>query len=128
MLFMREKKVSSLEGLRYLDKQYQILSSKYPGRLIQLAQMVSFNLRESVIGSYNTFLCEESQFTGHPVHEILSQNWLQLSNTKVSDILLEAARPRTINRKIFHRAGAFPGKEHIAVPTCQCRNFFKIVL
>ena len=78
VIYEREKelKVSSLEGLRYLDKQYQILSSKYPGRLIQLAHMVSFNLRESVIGSYNTFLYEESKFTGLPVDEILSQNWL----------------------------------------------------
>ena len=90
----KELKVSSLEGLRYLDKQYQILSSKYPGRLIQIDHMVSFNLRESVIGSYNTFLYEESKFTGLPVDEILSQNWLQ--HTKVSDILLEAARPCTI--------------------------------
>ena len=69
---VKELKVSSLEGLRYLNKQYQILPSKYPGRLIQLAHMVSFNLRESLIGSYNTFLYEESQFTGHPVDEILS--------------------------------------------------------
>ena len=124
MLFMREKKVSSLEGLRYLDKQYQILSSKYPGRLIQLAQMVSFNLRESVIGSYNTFLCEESQFTGHPVHEILSQNWLQLSNTKVSDILLEAARPRTIEKysiELVH----FLGKNIPQSPSVNAENFSK---
>ena len=98
VIYEREKelKVSSLEGLRYLDKQYQILSSKYPGRLIQLAHMVSFNLRESVIGSYNTFLYEESQFTGLPVDEILSQNSLQ--HTKVSDLLLEAARPCTIEK------------------------------
>ena len=58
--------------------------------------MVSFNLKESVIRSSNTFFYEKSQFTGHPVDKILSQNWVQLSNTKVSDILMEAARPRTI--------------------------------
>ena len=127
VIYEREKelKVSSLEGLRYLDKQYQILSSKYPGRLIQLAHMVSFNLRESVIGSYNTFLYEESQFTGHPVDEILSQNWLQLSNTKVSDILLEAARPRTIEKysiELVH----FLGKNIPQSPPVNAENFSKL--
>ena len=86
--------------------------------------MVSFNLRESVIGSYNTFLCEESQFTGHPVDEILSQNWLQLSNTKVSDVLLEAARPRTIEKysiELVH----FLGKNIPQSPPVNAENFSK---
>ena len=33
-------------------------------RLIQLTHMVSFNLRESVIGSYNTFLYEDEPLLG----------------------------------------------------------------
>ena len=49
----KDLRVSSLEGLRYLNKQYQISSSKHPGRSIRLANMVSFNLRECLIGSYN---------------------------------------------------------------------------
>ena len=87
--------------------------------------MVSFNLRESVIGSYNTFLYEESQFTGHPVDEILSQNGLQLSNTKVSDILLEAARPRTIeiySIELVH----FLGKNIPQSPPVTAVNFSKL--
>ena len=55
------------------------------------ATLLSFNLRESVIGSFNSFV-------GHPVDKIFSQNWLQLSDTKISDTLLEAARPRTIEK------------------------------
>ena len=40
IVYEKELKVSSLEGLQYLSKQLQILSSKYPGREIKTAHMV----------------------------------------------------------------------------------------
>ena len=44
------------------------------------------------------FLYGEALFTSNPIEEILSTEWLQLPNTRVGEILLEAARPRTVKK------------------------------
>ena len=54
IVYEKELKVSSLEGLRYLAKQMQYLASKYPGREIKTAHMVSYTLRPFVIATWNS--------------------------------------------------------------------------
>ena len=49
----KELRVVSLEGLQYLHKQKQILSSRYPNREVRLAHMISFNLRPVILSAYN---------------------------------------------------------------------------
>ena len=51
IVYDKELKVSSLEGLQYLARQLQLLSSKYPAREIKMAHMVSNNLRPHVVAS-----------------------------------------------------------------------------
>ena len=63
-MYEKELKVCSLEGLQYLAKQLQLLSSKYPGREIKTAHMVSFGLRSHVIAAWNSQLCEGILFLG----------------------------------------------------------------
>ena len=48
IVYEKELKVSSLEGLQYLAKQLQLMPSKYPGREMKTAHMVSFGLRPHV--------------------------------------------------------------------------------
>ena len=43
VVYEKELKVSSLEGLQYLSRRMQILSSTYPNRDIKMSHMVSFN-------------------------------------------------------------------------------------
>ena len=95
IVYDKELKVSSLEGLQYLARQLQLLSSKYPGRDIKMAHMVSYNLRPHVIASWNSHRYRESLITGIETNEIMVEDWLSLSNSEVQAILVEAARPRT---------------------------------
>ena len=91
----KELRVVSLEGLQYLHKQKQILSSRYPNREVRLAHMISFNLRPVILAAYNSYRYTASQLTGNDPEEVMIEDWLSLSNSKVSEILLEAVRPRT---------------------------------
>ena len=43
VVYDKKLKVSSLEGLQYLSRRMQILSSTYPNRDIKMSHMVSFN-------------------------------------------------------------------------------------
>ena len=95
IVYDKELKVSSLEGLQYLARQLQLLSSKYPGREIKMAHMVSYNLRPHVVASWNSHRYRESLITGLESNEIMVEDWLSLSNSEVQAILVEAARPRT---------------------------------
>ena len=95
IVYEKELKVSSLEGLQYLSKQLQILSSKYPGREIKTAHMVSFSLRPHVIAAWNSHSYKEYIITGLEPQEVMVEDWLTLSNSTVNQTLLEAARPRT---------------------------------
>ena len=90
----KELKVSSLEGLQYLSRGMQILSSTYPNRDIKMSHMVSYNLRSHAIQAYNTHCYTESKITGIEPTEIIAKDWLSLDNTLVQEILKEAARPR----------------------------------
>ena len=91
----KELRVVSLEGLQYLYKQKQILSSRYPNREVRLAHMISFNLRPVILSAYNSYRYNASQLTGNDPEEVILEDWLSLSNSTVSEILLEAVRPRT---------------------------------
>lgn len=51
IVYDKEIKVSSLEGLQYLARQLQLLSSNCPGWEIEMAHMVSYNLRPHVVAS-----------------------------------------------------------------------------
>ena len=59
----KELRVVSLEGLQYLHKQKQILSSRYPNREVRLAHMISFNLRPVILSAYNSYRYNASQLT-----------------------------------------------------------------
>jgi hypothetical protein len=95
IVYDKELKVSSLEGLQYLARQLQLLSSKYPGREIKIAHMVSYNLRPHVLASWNLYRYRESIINGAESNEIMVEDWLSLTNPEVKEILVEAARPRT---------------------------------
>ena len=95
IVYDKELKVSSLEGLQYLARQLQLLSSKYPGREIKMAHMVSYNLRPHVLASWNSYRYRESVINGAESSEIMVEDWLSLTNPEVQEILVEAARPRT---------------------------------
>ena len=51
IIYDKELKVSSLEGLEYFAKQFQLFTSKYPGREIKTSYMVAYSLRPHVIAS-----------------------------------------------------------------------------
>ena len=90
-----EDHTSENRRCQYLAKQLQLLSSKYPGREIKTAHMVSFGLRPHVIAAWNSHSYKESVITGIEAKELVAENWLRLNNSTVHHILLEAARPRT---------------------------------
>ena len=58
IVYEKELKVSSLEGLQYLAKQMQLLASKYPGRDIKMAHMVAYNLRPHVVAPSSSDSCK----------------------------------------------------------------------
>ena len=122
IVYDKELKVSSLEGLQYLAKQLQLLSSKYPGRELRLSHMVSFSLRPHVVAAWNSHCHQESLITGSEPEEILVENWLSLSNETVQAILIEAARPRT--RELYSRdLVLFLGKSIPQSPPMNTDNF-----
>ena len=125
IVYEKELKVSSLEGMQYLAKQLQILSSKYPGRDIKLSHMVSYSLRPHVVAAWNSYCHQEAVITGLEPEEILVENWLSLSNDSVQAILIEAARPRT--RELYSRdLVLFLGKGIPQSPPMSTDNFSKI--
>ena len=85
----------SSESLQYLHKLKQILSSRYPNREVRLPHMISFNLRPAILSAFNSYRYNASQLTGNDPEEIMIEDWLSLSNSTVSEILLETVRPRT---------------------------------
>jgi hypothetical protein len=122
IVYDKELKVSSLEGLQYLAKQIHLLSSKYPGRELKLSHMVSFSLRPHVVAAWNSHCHQESLITGSDPEEILVENWLSLSNETVQAILIEAARPRT--RELYSRdLILFLGKSIPQSPPINTDNF-----
>jgi hypothetical protein len=122
IVYDKELKVSSLEGLQYLARQLQLLSSKYPGREIKMAHMVSYNLRPHVVASWNSHRYRESLITGLESNEIMVEDWLSLSNSEVQAILVEAARPRT--KELYSKELIlFLGKGIPQAPSITTENF-----
>ena len=99
IVYNREVQHSSLEGLQHLSKQLQIMSSKYPGREIQIGHMIAPSLRHHIIAAWNTYTYKEYMITGIEVRQLIIEDWLTLSNSSVQQMLLESARPRT--RELF---------------------------
>ena len=125
IIYDRELKVSSLEGLQYLAKQIALLSSKYPGRDIKVAHMVSYNLRPHIIAAWNSFCHKEFLISGVEPEEVMVEDWLSLSNDSVNAMLLEAARPRT--RELYSRELViFLGKGIPQSPDVNSENFSKL--
>ena len=71
------------------------------------------------------FLYGEALFTSNPIEEILSTEWLQLPNTRVGEILLEAARPRTV-KKYSTELVRFLSKDIPQSPSINAKKFAKI--
>lgn len=86
IVYDKELKVSSLEGLQYLSKQFQLLTSKYPGREIKLCHMVAYSLRPHVIAAWNSHCHQESVITGSDPDDVLVEDWFSLSNESVQAI------------------------------------------
>jgi hypothetical protein len=125
IIYDKELKVVSLEGLQYLAKQLALLANKYPGREIRTPHMVHYNLRPHVVASWNTHCYQESLVTGKEPQEILVEDWLSLSNRKVQDMLVQCARPRT--RELYSRELIlFLGKGIPQSPEINTDNFSKI--
>lgn len=95
IVYKNELTVSSLAGLQYLAKQMQLLASTYPNRDIKMSHMVSYNLRPHVVANWNSFCFKLTQLTGIEYEEVMVEDWLSFPNSKVQEILVEAARPRT---------------------------------
>ena len=76
IVYDRELIVSSLEGLQYLARQLELLSSKYPGRDTKIAHMISYNLRPHAIASWNSHRYRESLITGIESNEVMVEDWL----------------------------------------------------
>jgi hypothetical protein len=122
IVYDKELKVSSLEGLQYLARQLQLLSSKYPGREIKIAHMVSYNLRPHVLASWNSYRYRESIINGSESNEIMVEDWLSLTNPEVQEILVEAARPRT--KELYSKEIViFLGKGIPQTPSISTDNF-----
>ena len=94
IVYDKELKMSSLEGLQYLSLQIQLLSSKYPGRDIKMAHMVWYNLHPHVLASWNSHQYRKSVITGAEPKEVIVEDYLSLTNSVHQAILVEAARPR----------------------------------
>lgn len=125
IIYDKELKVSSLEGLQYFAKQIALLSSKYPGREIKFAHMVAYNLRPHVVAAWNSHCHKEYLISGVEPQEIMVEDWLSLSNEAVNAILLESARPRT--RELYSRELViFLGKGIPQSPDINTDNFNKI--
>jgi hypothetical protein len=124
IIYDKELKVSSLEGLQYFAKQIALLSSKYPEREIKFAHMVSYNLRPHVVAAWNSHCHKEYLISGIEPEEIMVEDWLSLSNEDVHAILLESARPRT--RELYSRELVnFLGKGIPQSPDISSENFNK---
>jgi hypothetical protein len=122
IVYDKELKISSLEGLQYLSRQLQLLSSKYPGREIKMAHMVSYNLRPHVLASWNSHQYRESVITGAEPNEVMVEDWLSLTNSEVQAILVEAARPRT--KELYSKELIlFLGKGIPQTPSISTDNF-----
>jgi hypothetical protein len=122
IVYDKELKISSLEGLQYLSRQLQLLSSKYPGREIKMAHMVSYNLRPHVLASWNSHQYRESVITGAEPNEVMVEDWLSLTNSEVQAILIEAARPRT--KELYSKELIlFLGKGIPQTPSISTDNF-----
>jgi hypothetical protein len=122
IVYDKELKISSLEGLQYLSRQLQLLSSKYPGRDIKMAHMVSYNLRPHVLASWNSHQYRESVITGAEPNEVMVEDWLSLTNPEVQAILVEAARPRT--KELYSKELIlFLGKGIPQTPSISTDNF-----
>ena len=125
IIYDKELKVVSLEGLQYLAKQISLLGNKYPGREIRTPHMVHYNLRPHIVASWNTHCYQESLVTGKEPQEILVEDWLSLSNRKVQDMLVQCARPRT--RELYSKELIlFLGKGIPQSPEINTDNFSKI--
>jgi hypothetical protein len=125
IVYEKELKVSSLEGLRYLAKQMQYLASKYPGREIKTAHMVSYTLRPFVIAAWNSHCYTQFTITGVEYQEIMIEDWLSLTNDQVNTILVEAARPRT-KEQYARELVLFLGKGIPQTPAINPENFARL--
>ena len=121
----RDLKVSSLEGLQYLAKQIALLSTKYPNREIKIANMVAYNLRPHIVAAWNSFCHKEFLISGVEFTEVITEQWLSLSNDSVQAMLLESARPRT--KELYARELVlFIGRTIPQSPDINSDNFNKI--
>ena len=125
IIYDKELKVSSLEGLQYFAKQFQLFTSKYPGREIKTSHMVAYSLRPHVIASWNSYCYKESIISGIDIKEVMVEDWLSLTNAQVQEILVESARPRT--RELYSRELVlFLGKGIPQTPAINTENFSQL--
>lgn len=125
IVYDKQLKVSSLEGLQYLAKQLAIYTSIYPGREIRIAHMVSYALRPHVIAAWNSYCYKESLITGVELKEVMVEDWLSLTNAQAKEILVESARPRT--RELYSRELVlFLGKGIPQIPAVNVENFSQL--
>ena len=89
IIYDKQLKVSSLEGLQYLAKQLAIYTSQYPGREIKMAHMVAYALRPHVTASWNFYCFKESLITGIELKEVMVEDRLSLTNSQVQEILVD---------------------------------------
>ena len=84
--------------------------------------MISFNLRPVILSAYNSYRYNASQLTGNEPEEVMIEDWLSLSNSTVSDILLEALRPRRKD-KYTREMILYLGKNIPQSPPVNAENF-----
>ena len=88
---------------------------------VRLAHMISLNLRPVKLAAYNSYRYA-SHLTGNDPEEVVIEDWLSLTNPKVSEIILEAVRPRT-KEKHSREMILYLGKHIPQSPPVNAENF-----
>ena len=89
---------------------------------VRLAHMISLNLRPVILAAYNFYRYNASHLTGNDPEEVVIEDWLSLTNPKVSEIILEAVRPRT-KEKHSQEMILYLGKHIPQSPPVNAENF-----
>ena len=116
----KELRVVSLDkGLQYLHKTNIIVEISME---VRLAHVITLNLRPVILAAYNSYRYNASHLTDNDPEEVVIGEWPSLTNSKVSEILLEAVRPRT-KEKYSQEMILYLGKRIPQSPPVNAENF-----
>ena len=124
IVYDKELKVSSLEGLQYLAIQMQLLASKYPGRDIKMAHMVAYNLRPHIVANWNSFRFRQSQVDGREYEEVMVEDLQKSISSTDSNRSCET----THKGVVFAGTHSIPWQRNSTKPRHQHLEFLENIL